>query len=178
MQNAQKPNHRNQTHTQKIEDSLSHAGNFVFASSSISTEQQTHELERIITGLIDILDRENDLIIEKPLVNIAALKELGRGKQKLFDEYHALSASFASLKNFAGSLSGQVKSKMKNLFANYEKSAQINQKRLTVALEASSVILRAVASAQENQAKAVSYNEFGVLKKQDDALPLGIQQEF
>ncbi len=159
-----------------LDSHLESAAKFTFASGALSPVEKAQELERIVGGLIDILDRENDLIIHKPLVNFERLKTIASQKQNLFEEYHGFISAVGSIKTFASDLSDHMQEHLKSLFTRYEETAETNERRLKIALQISARILDAVSNAQAEATPVLSYNQYGVLKKSEHA-PLGIKQE-
>ncbi len=159
-----------------LDKQLESAPNMVFASTALNPEQKAQELQRIVGSLIDILDKENDLIIHKPLLNFDRLKVVSDQKKHLFDEYHGFLATIGSLKNFAGELNSAMRENLKTMFSRYEKAAEINEKRLTIALKISARILDAVSNEQSNNAPVLSYNQHGQVKK-TAYQPLGFKHE-
>ncbi len=159
-----------------LDGQLASAPNMVFASTALDPEQKARELQRIVGSLIDILDRENDLIIHKPLVNFDRLKSISVQKKHLFEEYHGFLATIGSLKNLAGDLNDAMRENLKSMFSRYEKAAETNERRLTVALKISAKILDAVSSEQSNNAPVLSYNQHGRVKK-PAYQPLGFKHE-
>ncbi len=159
-----------------LDEKLASAPNMVFASTALDPEQKARELQRIVGGLIDILDRENDLIIHKPLLNFNKLKAINVQKKHLFEEYHGFLATIGSLKNLANDLNDAMRENLKSMFSRYETAAQTNERRLTVALKISAKILDAVSNEQSNNAPVLSYNQHGQVKK-TAYQPLGFKQE-
>lgn len=160
----------------EINEQLLDTPTMTLASGAMTAHEKAEELQRIVGGLINVLDRENDLIIQKPLLNLQGLKEIATQKQALFEEYHQFISSIGSVKAMANEMSDNVKLRLKKLFKNYEDVAQINERRLTIAAQISSRILDAVSSAQADATSTLSYNQHGVIKRSATE-PLGIRKE-
>ena len=104
----------------------------------MTTTSKAQNLISLMTGLIDVLERENKLLI-KP--NVQQITELVEEKQHLFFEYDKQVAQLNGDVSFANNLSDEAKAEIKNLSARFEKISHENELKLRSTLKTSNMVV-------------------------------------
>lgn len=99
---------------------------------------KTQNLIGLLTGLIDVLERENELL-NKP--NVQQITDLVEEKQNLFFEYDKQVSQLNGDVSFVGSLSEEAKVELKELSQRFDDVSRENELKLRATLKTSDMIV-------------------------------------